>query len=178
MVDTTTRFPGTQGIWWGGLGGGGDNRHWNIHTYSMLHVLQGRRTSGGVGWVGGLGEVITFVGTFTHIPYYIFARVRRTFLCRFEPDQKRMSSEAQDLALAIVIKDPPADPRCLRAGQSRQSSRHAHMVVATPQLCWSAVARDLSLTRQGVVPFKILQLWWPESIHVIPLSSAVDSTIL
>ena len=52
-----TCFPGTQGIWWGGLGGGGggDNVRWNIHTYSMLHVLQGRRASGGVGWVGGGG---------------------------------------------------------------------------------------------------------------------------
>ena len=39
-------FQGTQGIWWGGLGG----------------------------WVG---EVITFVGTFTHIPYYMFSRARR-----------------------------------------------------------------------------------------------------
>ena len=36
-----------------------------------------RRASGGVGWVGGVGEVITFVGTFTHIPYYMFSRVRR-----------------------------------------------------------------------------------------------------
>ena len=36
-----------------------------------------RRASGGVGWVGGVGEMITFVGTFTHIPYYMFSRVRR-----------------------------------------------------------------------------------------------------
>ena len=36
-----------------------------------------RRASGGMGWVGGVGEVITFVGTFTHIPYYMFSRVRR-----------------------------------------------------------------------------------------------------
>ena len=33
-----------------------------------------RRASGGV---GGVGEVITFVGTFTHTPYYMFSRVRR-----------------------------------------------------------------------------------------------------
>ena len=52
-----------------------------------------RRASGGVGWVGGVGEVITFVGTFTHIPYYMFSTARRTLLCRFEPDQKRMSSD-------------------------------------------------------------------------------------
>ena len=32
-----------------------------------------------VGWVGwgGVGEVITFVGTFTHLPCYMFSRVRR-----------------------------------------------------------------------------------------------------
>ena len=52
-----------------------------------------RRPSGGVGWVGGVGEVITFVGTFTHIPYYMFSTARRTLLCRFEPDQKRMFSD-------------------------------------------------------------------------------------
>ena len=40
----------------------------------MLHVLQGRRASGGVGWVGGVWEVITSVGTFTHIPCYMFCR--------------------------------------------------------------------------------------------------------
>ena len=56
-----------------GGGGGGDNVRWNIHTYSMLHVFQGRRASGGVGWVGVV-EVITFVGTFTHIPCYMFSR--------------------------------------------------------------------------------------------------------
>ena len=41
-------FQGTQGIWWGGVGGGGggDNVRWNIHTYSMLQVFQGRRASG------------------------------------------------------------------------------------------------------------------------------------
>ena len=51
------------------------------------------RASGGVGWVGGVGGVIAFVGTFTHIPYYMFSTARRTLLCRFEPDQKRMSSD-------------------------------------------------------------------------------------
>ena len=48
-------FQGTQGIWWGGLGGGGgggDNASWNVHTY---------------------------------IPYYMFSTARRTSLCRFEP---------------------------------------------------------------------------------------------
>ena len=50
----------------------------------IFHLTQGRyymfsrvrRASGGVGWVG-VGEVITLVGTFTHIPYYMFSRVRR-----------------------------------------------------------------------------------------------------
>ena len=37
---------------------------------------------------------------------------------------------AQDLALAIVIKDPLADLRRLRAGPPRESPRHAHMLVA------------------------------------------------
>ena len=69
----------------------------------VVHVLQGRRASGGVGWVGGVGEVIVFVGTFTHIPYYIFARVRRTFLCRFEPDQKRMSSDTLGSSVPVYL---------------------------------------------------------------------------
>ena len=89
-------FQGTQGIWWGGLGGGGgggDNVCWNFHTYSILHVFQGTQGiwCGGLG--GGVGEVITFVGTFTHIPYCMFSTARRTLLCRFESDQKRMSSD-------------------------------------------------------------------------------------
>ena len=47
--------------------------HFRYFTYlpldarSILHVSRVRRASGGVGWVGGVGEVITFVGTFTHI---------------------------------------------------------------------------------------------------------------
>ena len=63
-------FQGTQGIWWGGLGeggGGGDNVRWNFHTYSILHVFQGTQGIWWGGLGGGVGEVITFVGTFTHI---------------------------------------------------------------------------------------------------------------
>ena len=45
-----------------------------LDARSILHVF---RASGGVGWVRGVGEVITFVETFTHIPYYMFSRVRR-----------------------------------------------------------------------------------------------------
>lgn len=34
-------FQGTQCIWWGGVGGGGDNVRWNFYTCSILHVFQG-----------------------------------------------------------------------------------------------------------------------------------------
>ena len=56
-------FQGTQGIWWAGLGGG----------------------------CGG-GDNVRW-NFHTYIPYYMFSRARRTSLCRFEPDQKRMSSD-------------------------------------------------------------------------------------
>ena len=57
----------------------------SLHIFAILrifHLTHGRyyymfsrvrRASGGVGWVG-VGEVITFVGTFTHIPCYMFSR--------------------------------------------------------------------------------------------------------
>ena len=57
--------------------------HFRYFTYlpldarSILHVFQGTQGISWGGLGGGLGEVITFVGTFTHIPYYMFSRVRR-----------------------------------------------------------------------------------------------------
>ena len=92
-------FQGTRGIWWGGLGeggGGGDNVRWNFHTYSILHVFQGTWW-GGLGGGGGGGDNVRW-NFHTYIPYYMFSTARRTSLCRFEPcrfepDQKRMSSD-------------------------------------------------------------------------------------
>ena len=40
--DMFSRDAGHLVGWVGWGGGGGDNLRWNIHTYSMLHVLQGR----------------------------------------------------------------------------------------------------------------------------------------
>ena len=59
--------------------------HFRYFTYlpldarSILHVFQGTQGiwRGGLGG-GGVGEVTTFVGTFTHIPYYMFSTARRT----------------------------------------------------------------------------------------------------
>ena len=57
-----------------------------------------RRASGGVGWVGGGGGDNVRWNFHTYFPYYMFSTARRTSLCRFEPcrfepDQKRMSSD-------------------------------------------------------------------------------------
>ena len=60
-----------------------------------------RNSSGGVGWVGwgGGGGGVNVRWNF-HIPsihtssiLHMFSRVRRTILCRFEPDQTRMCSD-------------------------------------------------------------------------------------
>ena len=104
-------FQGTRGIWWGGLsegGGGGDNVRWNLHTYSILHVFQGTQGIWWGGLGGGVGEVITFVGTFTHIFHTTcfprHAEPHCVDLNRVDLNQTRnvclLTRLAQDLALA------------------------------------------------------------------------------
>ena len=97
-----------------------------------------------MGWVGWGGEVITFVGTFTHIPYYMFPRHAEPYCVDLNQTRNvcLLTRLAQDLALAIVIKDLLADLRCLRAGQPRESPRHAHTLVAAFEglcLVWSCL---------------------------------------